>query len=160
MTRAWWLPLLVCTLPAQALEALDEGTLREQDAQAGLSFRVEWRLNADTAGNPIGGANSLPLQSTGQNEFLILHGSTGKFVANQINLDLVDTPVALGPVKPALKVTLPGALEYTKWRINEISIGTTADAPPGQNGKIIGFETNATFRFGASTAAYLFNYTP
>lgn len=161
MKRSWLLPALFCTLPAHALEALDEFALREQDAQAGLSLGIVWRVNADTAGNPLGGTvNSLPLQSTGQNEYLILHGNSGKFVASKIDLDLVSTPVAVGPVKPALKVTLPGALEYTRWRIDEISIGTTADAPPGQNGKIVGFETNAVFRFGATTAAYLFNYTP
>lgn len=153
---------LLLANPILAMEALDDGELREQKAQDGLSVRLEWRLNADTNGTPLAGsANSIPIKWAGQNEYLIFHKNTGKFVAEEIRFDVTDTPAALGPVvKKALKVTIPGALTFTKWRIDEVSIGDTPNASQGQNGKIVGFETNATFRFGTNTAAYFFDYTP
>lgn len=154
--------LWLASVPALALETLDDNSLRDTQARDGLSVKLEWRLNADANGDPLAvTANSIPLQSAGQSEYLIFHKNTGKFVADEIRFDVADTPAALGAVtKKAMKVTFPGALTLTKWKIDEVSIGLTPDAPQGQNGKIVGFETNATFRFGATTAAYLFDYTP
>lgn len=147
-----------------ALEAMDESAMSSESGQDGLSLRLEWRLNATADGTPdfSGGNNSIALKSNGQNEYLMFHKNSGTFIAREMRLDVGQTPASLSTsgtvIKDALIFSVPGALEFKKWRIDEISIGTSPTSAPGQNGLIAGFETNATWRFGPNTKAYLFPY--
>lgn len=162
--KALLLPLCLLSTAGHALEALDEVALSAESGQDGLSARLEWRLNAAADGTAdfSGGNNSIAIKSNGQNEYLMFHKNSGVFIGHEMRLDVGPTPASLSSsgsvIKDAFILSMPGALEFKKWRIDEISIGTTATSAPGQNGLIAGFETNAIFRFGANTKAYFFTY--
>lgn len=152
--------LLLLPLPAPAeMEPLDDGTMAGVDGADGITLDIYWRLDADAAGNRTGN-NSLPVRLAGQSAWLIFHNNSGAMRVEDLRFDIEDTPAALGPVTPALKVTPAGPWTFDNWRIDEVSIGSSAASAPGENGKIAHFETDATWRFGSNTAAWFFQYEP
>lgn len=144
---------------AAALESLPDDELDDIQARAGIMLDIEWRLDADENGNTIG-ANSIPVQLSGQEGWLIFHNNTGLLKASGIEISLSETTTEMGPSVPAMKLRLGDGLILKNWRIAEVSVGSAPDSLPGENGMIVNFETNAHWRLGQETTVWMFSYDP
>lgn len=156
-SRVLYVSLLMLAAKAFAGEEISDNELGAVSAQSGMTFDVEFRLNANADGSWNGVPNKFSYKSPGNAQWLVLNQNSGRMYLAGLTMD-VDEVLGI----PAIVVAAPGKLYFRKWNIQTISVEATAVAQSPTatpvNQSVIGFQTDAVWNLNGQ--ARFFQISP